>query len=140
MEAAHVFAKLSYAKKLKVGAIAVKNNTIISIGYNGTAEGEDNCCEDIVMVTNDDGSVVEELKTKPSVIHAEANLIYKLAKSTESAAGATIFTTFSPCYKCSLAIAASGITEVYYDTPYHKTDGIEYLLKRGIMVKRLICE
>lgn len=115
MEAAKLFASLSTAERLKVGAIIVKDNRIISIGYNGTPKGWDNVCEA-------DGV------TKPEVIHAEANAIAKLAKSNESGQGAEMYLTHSPCIECSKLIHASGIGVVYFCTKYRSEEGIEFLL------------
>lgn len=121
MDTAKRFAELSHCNRLKVGAIVVKEDRIISIGYNGTPTGWDNCCEE-----ND--------KTKSEVLHAEANALTKLAKSTESGEGATLFVTHSPCIDCAKLIAQSGISEVYYDQVYRCDDGLEFLQKCGVPV------
>ena len=121
MDVAKRFAELSHCNRLKVGAIVVKDDRIISIGYNGTPTGWDNCCE-------------EEGKTKPEVLHAEANALTKLARSTESGEGSTLFVTHSPCIDCAKLIAQSGISEVYYDEVYRCDDGLEFLRKCGIPV------
>ena len=110
MDVAERFAQLSSAKRLQVGAIVVKDDRIISIGYNGMPSGWDNCCEYEVM--GDLGSHEKELKTKPEVLHAESNAIAKLAKSPESGEGATIFVTHSPCIDCAKLIYQSGIATV----------------------------
>lgn len=128
METANIFAKLSTAKKLQVGCIVVKDDRIISIGYNGTPAGWDNECE----VTLPCG----KLDTKPEVLHAEFNAITKLAKSTESGAGATVFVTHAPCLECAKAIFASGAKEVYYESDYKNFNGINFLLQCNIPVTK----
>ncbi len=124
MEVAKTFANLSTAKRLQVGAIVVKDDRIISIGYNGMPSGWDNCCE-------------HEGKTKPEVLHAESNCIAKLAKSSESGEGATMFITHSPCMDCAKLIYQSGITTVYYENEYRSTQGVEFLNKSNIKVKKI---
>lgn len=130
---AQIFADLSYANKLKVGAIMVKDNRIISIGYNGTPSGWDNECEDIVGYDHDGTPI---LKTKPEVLHAEINCIAKLAKSNESGADATMFITHSPCIECAKAIKQAGITLVYYQHEFKNSAGIDFLEACGITVER----
>ena len=134
MKVAEQYAKLSYAKRLQVGAIVVKDNRVISIGYNGTPAGWDNeCneCEEVVKVL-ENGK--EETKTKLEVIHAEANAIAKLARSQESGQDATMFITHAPCIECSKIIYSSGITTVYYKHEYRDPSGVEFLLKCGVEV------
>lgn len=113
-----VWAENSYCKRRQVGALLVKNKMIISDGYNGTPSGFENDCED------------ENLKTKPYVLHAEANAITKVAKSHNSSNGATLYVTSSPCLECSKLIIQAGINRVVFSEPYHLNDGIE-LLKRA---------
>ena len=125
MDTAERFGALSTAKRLQVGAIVVKDNRIISIGYNGMPSGWDNVCED------------GKNKTKPEVLHAEENAIAKLASSHESGKGAEIYITHSPCMNCAKLIYASGITKVYYKHKYRSEDGIHFLEKCGLEVKRL---
>lgn len=142
MDMAKRFAELSYAQRLKVGAIVVKDDRVISLGYNGTPSGWDNCCEEVVEVSTDDprydyNHFSKELKTKPEVLHAEANALTKLAKSTESGEGATLFVTHSPCMDCAKLIAQSGISEVYYDEVYRCDDGLKFLQKCGVSVIKL---
>jgi len=132
MNAAEVFAALSSARRLHVGAIIVKDNRIISIGYNGMPSGWDNNCEDIIV----DG-ISSQLKTKPEVLHAESNAIAKLAKSTESGDGATMFITHAPCLDCAKLIYQSGIKSVYYRNTYRNTDGVDFLNKCNIEVKNV---
>jgi dCMP deaminase len=121
MDTARRFAQLSHAERLKVGAIVVKDDRIISIGYNGMPTGWDNCCE-------------ENGKTKPEVLHAEANALTKLAKSTESGDGAVLFCTHSPCIDCAKLIAQSGISHVYYAEQYRSEEGLKFLVKSGVLI------
>lgn len=148
MKTAETFAELSHAKRLHVGAIVVKDDRIISIGYNGMPAGWDNNCEDRVYANEwsidnnlwdyqeEDGTVYN-LKTKPEVLHAESNAISKLAKSSESGLGATIFITHAPCLDCAKLIYQSGINSVFYRSSYRSTDGIEFLTKSGVTVEKL---
>jgi len=135
MDVAERFAQLSSAKRLNVGAIVVKDDRIISIGYNGMPSGWDNVCEHETM--GDLGSLEKELKTKPEVLHAESNAIAKLARSSESGEGASIFITHSPCIDCAKLIYQSGITTVYYKNEYRSTQGVEFLLKSNIEVNKV---
>lgn len=136
MKTAETFAELSHARRLHVGAIVVKDDRIISIGYNGMPAGWDNNCEDeIGHVLDSDENVVEiRLKSKSEVLHAETNAIAKLAKSTESGANATMFITHSPCLDCAKLIFQSGITSVFYRESYRSEDGIQFLTKSGVTV------
>ena len=136
MDVAARFAQLSSAKRLQVGAIVVKDDRIISIGYNGMPSGWDNECEYEVIVEDDD-DYTTELKTKPEVLHAESNAIAKLAKSSESGDGATIFITHAPCIDCAKLIYQSGITTVYYKNDYRSTQGVEFLKKSNIWVVKV---
>jgi dCMP deaminase len=129
MRAAHIYSELSHARRLKVGALIVKDDRIISIGYNGTPSGWDNNCE----FELDDGA----LKTKPEVLHAEMNAVSKLAKSSESGDGASIFITHAPCIDCAKMIYQSGIKEVYYSTEYRDTSGVEFLKKCKVKVEQV---
>jgi dCMP deaminase len=122
-------AKLSHARRLHVGAVVVKDDTVISYGYNGMPAGWDNDCEDELWNVHDGSS---ELKTKPEVLHAESNAIAKLAKSTNSGAGADIFITHSPCIECAKLIYQSGIRRVYYNEEYRDDIGIQFLNKSGV--------
>lgn len=119
-------AKLSYCNRLKVGSIIVKDNRIISIGYNGTPSGMPNVCEDASNTT------------LPIVIHSEINSILKLARSTESAENAVMFVTHAPCIECSKAIIQSGISKVFYAIDYRSMDGISLLNAVGIDVTKVI--
>ncbi|WP_269227126.1 deoxycytidylate deaminase [Flavobacterium eburneipallidum] len=116
---------LSYCKRKQVGAIIVRDKMIISDGYNGTPSGFENCCEDANGLTN------------WYVLHAEANAILKVAKSTQSCEGATLYITLSPCKECSKLIHQSGITRVVYQTAYKDTSGIDFLAKAGVMVEQI---
>jgi dCMP deaminase len=133
MNAAIGYSKLSYAKRLQVGAIITKDDRVISIGYNGTPAGWDNDCEYWV----EDGDLGSGWKTKPEVLHAEANAIGKLARSSESGAGATMYLTHSPCFDCAKLIHVAGINKVFYRTQYRNTDGIEFLNKCNIEVEQI---
>ena len=132
MDVAESFAKLSSAVRLQVGAIVVKDDRIISIGYNGMPTGWDNCCEEVVPPN--EWVEFEQLKTKPEVLHAETNAIAKLAKSSESGLGATMFVTHSPCIECAKLIYQSGISTVYYKNNYRSDDGINFLIKSKVRV------
>ena len=125
LEMAEVWAQNSYCKRRKVGALLVKDRTIISDGYNGTPSGFENVCED------------ENGVTKPYVLHAEANAITKVAKSGNSSAGATLFVTASPCAECAKLIIQAGIRRVVYRDAYRLTDGIDLLERAGIEVEQI---
>ncbi len=130
MKVAGVFAELSHAQRLHVGAIIVKDDRIISIGYNGTPTGWDNDCEEKVWDKTGD----YELKTRPEVLHAEMNALMKLAKSTESGNDAVMFITHAPCIDCAKGIYQAGIKELYYSHDYRSTQGIEFLQKCGLKI------
>jgi dCMP deaminase len=166
MKTALIFAELSHARRLHVGAIIVKDDRVISIGYNGMPAGWDNNCEDkdymsvdaggwldpeeieerwpfeeIQVTTNSYGSFEINrrycLKTKPEVLHAETNAIAKLAKSNESGVGATLFITHAPCLDCAKLIYQSGISSVLYRNAYRDTSGVTFLEKSGVKVEQL---
>ncbi len=120
---ARIWAENSYCKRRQVGALIVKDKSIISDGYNGTPSGFENICED------------EDDRTKPYVLHAEANAITKVAKSGNSSDGATLYVTASPCIECAKLIIQAGIVRVVYSEIYRCTDGIELLEKAGIAVE-----
>ena len=130
MDVAERFAKLSSAKRLQVGAIVVKDDRIISIGYNGMPAGWTNECEDYIQLSDDTITT----KTKPEVIHAEANAIAKLAKGNESGDGSTMFLTHAPCLDCAKQVYTTGIKKVYYRNSYRDTQGIDFLEKCGVKV------
>jgi dCMP deaminase len=136
MKTAETFADLSHARRLHVGAIIVKDDRIISIGYNGMPAGWDNNCE--YEVTLEDGDdYVTDLKTRPEVLHAETNAIAKLARSTESGLNAAMFVTHSPCLDCAKLIYQSGINRVFYRDAYRSEDGIQFLKQSGIEVTKV---
>ena len=163
MSIAHEVANMSYSQRLKVGAIVVKDNRIISMGYNGTPEGWDNTCEDRVYMDPGAGGWLSpdeialqwpfiervgefdqesrryKLVTRPEVIHAEMNALMKLAGSTESGRGASLFTTHSPClaHGCAIGIYTTGIKEVFYHHEYRDTSGVDFLRKCNIEVVKL---
>lgn len=119
---AQEWSKLSYCKRKQVGAIIVRDRMIISDGYNGTPSGFENCCED------------DEGITKWYVLHAEANAILKVARSTQSCENASLYITLSPCKECSKLIHQSGIKRVVYKNGYRDNSGIEFLQKAGVEV------
>jgi dCMP deaminase len=133
MDTAERFAQLSSAKRLQVGAVVVKDNRIISIGYNGMPSGWDNTCEEIIE-THEDGGVVT--KTKDEVIHAEANAISKLAKSGDSGDGADLFCTHAPCIHCAKIIYGAGVKKVYYRNSYRDEVGLQFLERCGISIEK----
>ncbi len=125
LKMAQEWAKLSYCKRKQVGALIVKDRMIISDGYNGTPSGFENCCED------------GEGKTHWYVLHAEANAILKLAASTQSAKGATLYLTLSPCKECSKLILQAGITRLVYINEYSDDDGISFLRSHNIEIEQI---
>ena len=130
MDWAERVSQLSYARRLQVGAVIVKDDCVISYGYNGMPAGWDNTCEYGI-----DGAMGYDTgKTKPEVIHAESNAIAKLAKSSNSGNGADIFITHSPCMECAKLIYQSGIKRVWYGVNYRDESGINFLLKSGVEV------
>jgi len=135
MKAAHLYAELSTARRLKVGALIVKDDRIISIGYNGMPSGWDNDCEYKYYSIGNPNDF--ELKTKPEVLHAETNAIAKLARSTDSGDNATLFVTHSPCLDCAKLIYQSGIRQVYYATDYRDDSGIRFLHDSGVTVEKI---
>ena len=124
LEMAAVWAKNSYCTRRQVGAILVKDRMIISDGYNGTPSGFENVCED------------ENGVTKPYVLHAEANAITKVACSSNSSQGATLYVTASPCMECAKLIIQAGITRVVYSEEYRITDGVDLLRRAGVQVEK----
>lgn len=136
MKTAKLFAEHSTAIRKKVGAIIVKDDRIISIGYNGMPSGWNNVCE----YWSETAQLECEWKTKPEVLHAESNAIAKLARSSESGNGASLFVTCSPCLECAKLIYQSGIQEVFYNEEYRSNDGIEFLTKCNIPVRKLEIE
>lgn len=124
MDIAGTVAKQSHATRLKVGAVCVKDDRILSVGYNGTPPDFDNTCEV-------DG------KTRPEVIHAEMNAIFKMTRDGQSAKGASMFITHAPCIECAKGIKTSGFSTVYYRDAYRSSEGIDFLLTLGVDVIRL---
>ena len=130
---AKCWAKLSRAQRKQVGCLIVKDGAIISDGYNGTPSGFDNTCEYNKFTLLSNGETVrEEIVTKPEVLHAESNAISKLAKSTQSSNGATLYATCSPCLDCSKLIIQSGIIRVVYGEQYRNANGLDLLKKANI--------
>lgn len=151
MDVAERTSQLSYAKRLQVGAVIVKENRILSYGYNGMPSGWDNNCEVVKWAPpydvcpdphkqgytwNDLDEVWEKLETKPEVLHAESNAIAKVSASSESSENATMFCTHAPCMHCAKIIFQSGIKNLYYRDTYRETNGLEFLQKSGINVIR----
>jgi dCMP deaminase len=146
MAVAQTYSQLSSARRLKVGAIIVKDDRIISIGYNGMPAGWDNNCEDEELIDSEvyidhggDPMPFKHavLKTKPEVLHAESNCVAKLAKSSESGNGATLFVTHAPCLDCAKLVYQSGINSVFYRNAYRSEDGIRFLEKCNIEVRKI---
>ena len=127
MKIAEVTATLSYAKRLNVGAVIVKENQILATGYNGMPSGWENVCEHVVD---------DQMVTKPEVLHAETNAIAKVAQSTESSKDATLFCTHAPCIECAKLIYQSGINTVYYKDEYRSDAGVKFLELSGVYVHR----
>ena len=125
---AEELAKLSYAERKKVGCLIVKDTQIIAEGYNGTPTGFDNACEYY--------SHVDEMYTKPEVLHAESNAITKLARSTNSSCGSTLYVTLAPCFECSKLIIQAGIKRVVFKDKY-RNNGIGILNKAGIEISQI---
>jgi dCMP deaminase len=134
MEIAEIVSKQSSAKRLQVGAIVVKEDRIISIGYNGMPAGWTNVCEEVIEQHEDGGQVT---RTKDEVIHAEANAIAKLAKGTESGDGSTMFITHAPCIHCAKQIYTAGVKKLYYRNTYRDTNGLEFLSKCGVDIEKI---
>lgn len=138
MDTAERFAQLSSAVRLKVGAVVVKDNRIISIGYNGMPAGWTNECEEVVTPTlpylSGDGPT---MRTKDEVIHAEANAIAKLARDGESGLGADVFCTHAPCIQCAKIMYGAGIKKVYYRHSYRDDKGLDFLTKCNVEVKKV---
>lgn len=148
MKVAETFAECSTAIRLHVGAIIVKDDRVISIGYNGTPAGWDNNCEDKIYCDDGDWSEQQlpkdsnlwkkyKLVTKPEVIHAETNAIAKLAKSTESGNGSVLFVTHAPCLDCAKLVFQSGISSVYYRNSYRDSSGVDFLIKSGVKIEKI---
>lgn len=128
LQMASIWAQNSYCKRRKVGALIVKERMIISDGYNGTPAGFENICED------------EDFKTKPYVLHAEANAITKVAKSNNSSEGATLYITASPCIECAKLIIQAGIIRVVFSELYRQNEGLDLLERAGVEILYLKIE
>lgn len=128
LKMAQEWAKLSHCERKKVGALIVKDRTIISDGYNGTPSGFENCCED------------ENNQTKWYVLHAEANAILKISRSTQSCEGATLYLTLSPCKECSKLIFQAGIKRVVYIDEYSDEEGLTFLKNAGVEILKISVE
>lgn len=154
MDVAERFAEESYATRLHVGAIVVKDNRIISIGINGMPSGWENVCEEQIYLNEFDNPFMSnsemekeypfedeyglyKMKSKPEVLHAERNALDKLARSHESGEDAMMFVTHSPCLECAKSIYGAGISEIFYRTEYRSDSGIKFLEKCGIKVTKL---
>ena len=160
MKTAETFAELSHARRLHVGAIIVKDDRIISIGYNGMPAGWDNNCEDKEWMDRGAGGWLNpdeiyerwphveynedaeeeyryRLVTKPEVLHAETNAIAKLAKSNESGMGATMFITHAPCLDCAKLIYQAGIRRVFFGTAYRDSSGVDFLKMSNVIVEQV---
>jgi dCMP deaminase len=137
MKVAETYAQLSSAVRLKVGAVIVKNDTIIGIGYNGMPSGWENDCENYFTMIQDTGKRIIESKTKDEVIHAESNAICKVTKSTNSSEGADMFVTHAPCIHCAKLIHQSGIRKVFYRDTYRDDGGLKFLEKCGVEIEKV---
>jgi dCMP deaminase len=144
MKAAEVYSQLSSARRLQVGCVVVKDNTIIGIGYNGMPSGWDNDCEKRSYINIDskwqyldeDGSTYS-LVTRPEVLHAESNALAKIARSTNSSEGASVFVTHAPCLDCAKMMYQAGINSVYYRNSYRDTSGVDFLKECNIEVEQI---
>ena len=154
MKIAEQIAQLSYAEKLKVGCILVKDQNIVATGYNGMPKGFDNQCENTEIleaklkeVSMTPGShviglsdVTSKLKTKPEVLHAESNAIAKCSRSTVSSLGCEMYVTHAPCINCAKLIVQSGISKVFYLNDYKRIDGLELLIRANIKLEKIYYE
>ena len=144
MKAVEVYSQLSSARRLQVGCVVVKDNTIIGIGYNGMPSGWNNDCEKRSYTNIDpkwqyldeDGSTYS-LVTRPEVLHAESNALAKVARSTNSSEGASVFVTHAPCLDCAKMMYQAGINSVYYRSSYRDTSGVDFLKECNIEVKQI---
>ena len=135
LEMAYVFANLSKAKRRKVGCIIVKDGQVISNGFNGTPSGFNNRCEEQVFRYDVGDCYV--LQTKAEVLHAESNALMKIARSTNSSIGSTMYLTCSPCFECAKLIIQSGIIRLVYKEDYRKEDGIDLLRLTDIIIEKI---
>ena len=136
LDIAHRVAELSHARRLKVGAVIVKDD-VITYGYNGMPSGWDNDCEHWVEVNDIFSDADRELRTRPEVLHAESNAVSKIARSTVSAKDADMFITHSPCIDCAKLIFQAGVRRVFYSEEYRSRAGVEFLEKSGVAVVKI---
>ena len=136
LDIAYRVAELSHARRLKVGAVIVKDD-VITYGYNGMPSGWDNDCEHWVEVNDIFSDADRELRTRPEVLHAESNAVSKIARSTVSAKDADMFITHSPCIDCAKLIFQAGVRRVFYSEEYRSRAGVEFLEKSGISVEKI---
>jgi dCMP deaminase len=129
-------AQLSHARRLQVGAVIVKDDTVISYGYNGMPAGWDNNCE-YEERGSSGGLPMSRLVTLPEVLHAESNAIAKLARGSNSGLGAELFVTHSPCLECAKLIYQSGIQKVYYQNHYRDNAGLDFLKRSGVEIENV---
>jgi len=125
LDVANRIGLLSYSKRSQVGAVLVKEDNIIAFGYNGTPRGFENSCED------------EDNVTKREVLHAESNAIAKVARTTSSSEGSTLYTTLSPCYDCAKMIHQAGVVRVVYEHTYRDEDGMDFLRRCGVSCEQI---
>ena len=148
MDIAFRVAEQSYANNAKVGAVMVRDDNILALGYNGTPKGWSNQCEEphYLCTLNEDGSGCScesdgpcpvELRTKPEVLHAESNMLAKVAKSTQSSEGTTVYTTLAPCLDCAKLMYQSGVIRVVYSQDYRSTAGLDFLNKTDVQVDKI---
>lgn len=144
MDIAHRVSQLSHARRLHVGCVIVKDDRIISMGYNGMPAGWDNNCEHKEYIFHggpanflDEDGTKYNLKTNPEVLHAESNAVSKLARSIESGLDSDLFVTHSPCLDCAKLIYQSGVRRVYFGSSYRDNAGVDFLRKSGVDVEQL---
>lgn len=140
MKVAEIYSQLSSAKRLKVGAVLVKDDTIIGIGYNGMPAGWDNNCEIEIPETIDTESrtvTPSQLLTKPEVIHAESNCLLKVTRSTNSSEDSVMFVTHTPCIDCAKLIYQAGVRKVFYRNVYRNENGLDFLRKCDIELEQI---
>lgn len=133
LKSAKAYAELSHAKRLQVGAVLVKDDRIVSIGYNGMPSGMDNDCEYVVI--NPRGN--EVIHTKPEVVHAEMNAIAFAAKNGVATNGCSMVVTHSPCFECSKLLLQAGVKEILYEEEYRLTASLKFLQEGGVEVKKI---
>lgn len=135
MDIAERISEMSHARRLHVGSVLVQNDSIISYGWNGMPAGWDNNCEDLLDEIDENYPV--NLRTKPEVLHAEANCLMKVAKTTNSSLGSTLYITHAPCIDCAKLIYQSGVKSVYYKHIYRNEEGVEFLKKCKVEVTKV---